>query len=258
MKAIILAAGRGRRLWPFTADCPKCLLSIGPYTILEQQLLHLERAGIAEVVLVCGFGTERIGHRLENYAGALRVKILYNPFYAISENLISLWVARSEMEGPFVLLNGDSVFHPEILHRLLRMDAASCLMIDHKNAYDDDDMKVQVRGSRIVRICKSLSPDSADAASIGIMKFSGSGVCALRTMLEEIVSEETAMNSYFLESIQHLINRDFPVVHCAVDGLPWADVDTPEDLRRVRQAPSLFQRDGALLQPLYRAAKGNV
>jgi choline kinase len=260
MKALILAAGQGRRLWPFTTDCPKCLLSIGSRTILEQQLHYLEWAGIDEAVLVCGFGAKCIDRQLESYAGALHIKTLYNPFYAISDNLISLWVARSEMEGPLMLLNGDGVFHPKIFQRLLRSDTTSCLMVDRKQTYDSDDMKVHLCDGRIVRIGKSLPPETVDAASIGLMKFSAAAVESLRDTLEEIISDGTAMNSYFLDGIQRLVDRGFAVDTCAVDGLPWADVDTPEDLHHVRQHALNFQLDAPLAQdsPLYRAAKGNA
>ena len=55
MKAFILAAGRGRRLWPHTADCPKCLLYVGGTTLLERQLFQLKDAGIKEIIVVGGF-----------------------------------------------------------------------------------------------------------------------------------------------------------------------------------------------------------
>ena len=117
MKAIVLAAGQGRRLWPFTANCPKCLLSIGAGSILEQQLANLEGAGIREVVLVCGFGVERVRTALAAFQGKLSVKLRYNPFYALADNLVSLWTARAEMERNFLLLNGENVFHPQILEQ---------------------------------------------------------------------------------------------------------------------------------------------
>ncbi len=260
MKALILTAGQGRRLWPFTADCPKCLLSIGSRTILEQQLYHLEWAGVDQVVLVCGFGAERIERQLENYAGALHTKTLYNPFYAISDNLISLWTARSEMEGPLLLLNGDGVFHPHIFQRLLGADAACCLMVDHKEDYDSDDMKIHLCDGRLVRIGKSLPLNSADAASIGLMKFSAAAVESLRHTLEKMVSDEAAISSYFLDGIQRLVDGGFPVDTCAVDGLAWADVDTPEDLNYVRQHPLDFQLDDASVREslLYRETKENA
>ena len=77
------------------------------------------------------------------------------------------------------------------------------------------------------------------------MRFAGRGVALLRQALEEIVQEERAMRSCFLDSIQHLIDQGHPVVGRDTGGLACADVDTPEDLRFVRQHLHLFQQDGA-------------
>ena len=260
MKALILSAGRGRRLWPFTADCPKCLLPIGRVTILERQLYNLEQVGISEVVLVCGFGADRVYKAVEASSSNLNIKLLYNPFYAISDNLISLWVARSEMDRDFVLLNGDNVFHPGIVQRLLSVEETCCLMIDRKTSYSGDDMKIQVLNDRIIRIGKSLSGVATDAASIGILRFSGECVGLIRQMLEEIVVEEKALGSYFPDSIQRLIAQGHPVTYREVDGLPWADIDTPEDLRAVRNQVHLYQADPVLRceAPIYTAAKGGA
>ena len=258
MKALILVAGQGRRLWPFTRDCPKCLLSIGGRSILEQQLSNLEKAGIRKVVLVCGFGVDSIRRVAADYTGNLHVKIVYNPFYADADNLISLWAARCEMDQDFVLLNGDNVFHPGILERLLEVDRMCCLMTDRKTFYDDDDMKVQLQNDRIRRIGKSLHADSADAESIGIMQFIEAGVGALRQILEEAVLEERALNDCFLNCIQRLIDHGFPVNYRDIGGLPWTDVDTPEDLRLVRRNLSIYQSEAELYghsHPLYEKAK---
>ena len=256
MKAIILAAGCGRRLWPFTADRPKCLLTVDGVTILERQLYNLEQVGIREVSLVCGFGIERIRSTIAAYPGRLRVKTLYNPFYAVSDNLISLWSSRSEMDGDFALLNGDNVFHPGIVRRLLAAEAPCCLMVDCQHVYDDDAMKVQFAGDHIVSISKELSPEATDAESIGIMQFRGEGVGLLRQALEEIVMEEKALKSYFLDCIQHLIDTGHRVAYRETDGLPWADVDTPADLRFVRQHLHLYQPDISFR--FYESVKGGA
>ena len=231
---------------PLTADCPKCLLPIGGNSIIERQLHNLEQCGIGEIVLVCGFGIEQIRQRVANYPGSLHIKILYNPFYAISENLISLWAVRSEMNQDFLLLNGDNVFHPGIVHKLLAAEEPYCLMIDRKISYDDDDMKLSLQGTRILKIGKLLPSGATDAASIGIMKFAGTGIAHIKRVLEEIVLQEKAVRSYFLDAIQHLINQGHPVTYREVDGLPWADVDTPADLQMVRQQAHLYQEDAVL------------
>ena len=88
-------------------------------TLLERQLYHLHAAGIGQVAVVCGFGIGRVRATIERVASPT-VKLLYNPFYAVSDNLISLWVARSEMSEDFILLNGDNIFHPRSVQTLTK------------------------------------------------------------------------------------------------------------------------------------------
>ena len=120
MNALILAAGQGRRLWPYTSECPKCLLTLGTHSILEHQLVRLSAAGIDQVTVVAGFGLDAMRHEVGRlHLDGMSVQVVYNPFFAVADNLISLWAARAEMGDDFLVLNGDNVFHPDIPHFLL-------------------------------------------------------------------------------------------------------------------------------------------
>jgi L-glutamine-phosphate cytidylyltransferase len=240
MKALILAAGQGRRLWPFTADRPKCLMELGPSTILGHQLDSLDAAGIEKTVVVCGFGAVHLCRHTASHPAAARIKTLYNPFHNIADNLISLWAARSEMDGAFILLNGDNVFHPDVLKLLDGIDDACCLLTKYKSSYAADDMKLCQDGDRVLRIGKHLNPADTDAESIGIIHFSAAAAQRLQALLEETVRHEGALKRYFVSGIQALIDSDFPVTGRDIGDLFWTDVDTPEDLRRVRRSSHLF------------------
>lgn len=120
MKAIILAAGRGSRLAPYTNHIPKCLLDIGGVTILEHQLNHIRYCGITEVAVVVGFGFDKVENFLRSYDGlGIKIKTLYNPFYQTTNSLISLCIARSEMNDDILVMNGDDVFEVDVINKLL-------------------------------------------------------------------------------------------------------------------------------------------
>lgn len=233
MKALILAAGQGRRLWPFTAEHPKCLLKVGSISLLERQLFHLRESGVEQFVIICGFGIERVRAVVE--ATDIRhIKLLYNPFYAVADNLISLWSARSEINEDFLLLNGDNIFHPECARALLRHPHACSLLAKREEHYGPDAMKLRLRGEFVERIGKDLPRHRATAESLGILHFCGHGVEALRDALEEIVVEESALDSHFPAVIQHMIDSGHQVASCFTPDFPCSDVDTPADLERVR------------------------
>src|SRR4029434_5114521 len=171
MKAVVLSAGQGKRLLPLTEKNPKCLLPVrGDEPILGWQLAALARAGIERAVVVIGFGAERVeAWMAANPVPGLACETLINPFYRSSDNLISCWLARGAMSEDFLLLNGDTIFEDAVLARMLEASARIALAIDHKTAYDDDDMKVSLDASgRLLAIDKWLARPTVGGESIGL------------------------------------------------------------------------------------------
>ena len=227
---------------PQTQSCPKCLLPIGESTILKHQILNLSNLGFEEAVLVCGFGVDRIRRAAAEFTGAMNIEIVVNEQFAVGDNLISLWAARHTLNGGFVLLNGDNLFHPGILQSLTRSQDRCCLMISRKDCYDDDDMKVQTEGNRIIRIGKELEARSTDAESIGIMRFASDAVDVLRFQLEGIISGDRETDCCYLSAVQAMINTGYAVNFLDAGNLPWTDVDTFEDLSFARTHMPMFSR----------------
>jgi len=241
LKALILAAGRGHRLQPFTRATPKCLLPLETHeTILQRQVRLLTQAGVDRIVVVAGFGFGQVRASLTHDG---RVQVIYNPFHEVADNLISLWAARSHMDEDLLIVNGDNVFHPDLPRHLLQPIAPDCqLLVQHKDSYDDDDMKVKIRAGLLHRIGKDLPAGQIDAESVGLLSFRGRGVEHLHAILEESVQADRAMSSYYLDGIQRLASSGISI-HCVDTGtLPWADVDTPVDLATVRQNLDHFVR----------------
>ena len=104
MKAIILSAGQGRRLLPLTERVPKCILPVRGRPLIGRQIDTLARCGIEDVTVVVGFGADSVEARLGELYGPGRIRTLYNPFFASTDNLVSCWVARVEMQQDFLLL----------------------------------------------------------------------------------------------------------------------------------------------------------
>ena len=114
MRAVILAAGAGRRLRAVAGAAPKCLVPIGGMPLLEWQLQALEMCGAEEITVVVGYQAEAI----QAVCGA-RADFVYNPDFASTNSLYSLWLARHLLGNGCVILNSDVLFHPELLARLL-------------------------------------------------------------------------------------------------------------------------------------------
>jgi choline kinase len=237
MKAIILSAGQGRRLLPFTKEEPKCLLAVdGDRSVLELQLRALASCGITQVTIMVGFGMDRVEHFLATHPIAgLNVRTRYNPFFATTNNLVTCWLASAEMTEDCVLLNGDTLFDPEVLNLLLTSpEAPVTLVINRKPEYDDDDMKVSLKGGRKLKaVGKTLPPSTVHGESIGLMMFRGVGVLAFRDALDVTIREPEALQMWYLSVINSLCPSSL-VDTVSMEGLWWAEIDTCEDLAKVR------------------------
>jgi len=229
-RAIILSAGQGRRLSPLTDRRPKCLINLSGRTMLGWQLLRLEAAGVREAVVVTGFGANLVDAEIARLAqGPLKVRTLFNPFYALADNLASCWLARREFDQSVLLLNGDTLFETAIAERLIGAPPAEItLAIDRKPTYDSDDMKVQTDGSRLCAIGKSI--ETYDAESIGFLRFSADGAARFSHAIEEAMRRPEGLKRWYLSVIDHLAHTTDAVAVQSIEGLEWGETDFPEDV----------------------------
>lgn len=130
MHAIILVAGRGHRLAPFTASAPKCMVPVGGQPLLTSTLSALAGAGITCTTLVVGHlhGVVR-RHYGDAFAGMV-LRYAHNPDYLTTSNLVSLWLARNAMDRDVLLIEGDVLFHPTIASRLVHHPASDVAVVD--------------------------------------------------------------------------------------------------------------------------------
>jgi choline kinase len=237
VKAIILSAGQGRRLLPYTESLPKCLLAVdGDRPALEIQLRALVDCGVTEARVTVGFHAEKVEAFLEtNPVCGINVETVYNPFFDCSDNLVSAWLARPEMTGDFLLMNGDTLFEPAVLRLLLSAPMAPLtLVINSKDEYDSDDMKVSMSADgRLRAVSKTLDADVVNGESIGLMRFTGRGVDIFSATLDQRVRTRQGIKAYYLSVIDEL-TRKLPVETVSMTGLWWREMDSPEDLANVR------------------------
>jgi len=236
-KAVILSAGQGRRLLPLTKNSPKCLLPISGKPIIEWQIDALLTAGIKEIIIVTGFQTSLVEELLQQrYPDHKQIRTLFNPFFEVADNLASCWVARSVMDGNFLLLNGDTIFDVSLLKKVLESEPAPItLSIDYKKVYDADDMKVQLDNKGLVKhVNKTLPKNQIDAESIGLIYFRSNGPILFRDAVEEALRYPTELKSWYLTIIDTLAGKSLVNV-CAISGHRWCEIDYSSDLTRAQE-----------------------
>ena len=229
MRAIILAAGKGSRLNGNAEETPKCLVKLGGTTLVERQIAVLQDAGIDDIAIVVGCQAEEV-RRTCGYD----FSYVENARYAQTNSLYSLWMARALLYEGFVVLNCDVLFHPVLLDDLLGARHEDALLIAYRGAeepaFGEEEMKVRVRGGRVVDMSKEMDPQDADGENLGIVKFGARGAALLVEILERRVAagglRDWAPRAF----------RDFaqvrPLHAIGTRGYPWIEIDFPEDYRR--------------------------
>ena len=231
-KVVILSAGQGKRLSPLTDDRPKCLIDLSGRSVLHWQLPNLASVGVAEAVVVTGFNADLVAEEIAGLdLGGMAVRTLYNPFYSVTDNLATCWLARHELAGDVLLLNGDTLFEPAVAERLLAAPPALItLTIDRKAEYDDDDMKVRTDGDRLRAVGKTL--ELYDGESIGFTRFSPEGAAMFVRHVELALRRPEGLKRWYLSVIDQIARETGQVKVTSIKGLGWAEMDFPADLAR--------------------------
>lgn len=247
MKVIILSAGQGKRLFPHTIDCPKCLVPVADgCTLLDWQLRQLATAGVRDVVVVTGFRADRVDAEVQKRVGEISIRTLYNPEYAVADNLASAALAATEMDRDFIILNGDTLFTANLVAGLCAAPTAPVTMaVAPKDRFDDDDMKAVVKAGRLMAVSKVLDARSANAESIGMIRFQSEGVAQFRAALQTATKASDSARKYYLSAIDALA-KEHPVSVHEVRQEDWTEVDLPEDLERARRCVARWSQARAI------------
>lgn len=229
--AVIVAAGKGKRMRPFTYSLPKPMLEVGGAPILKRSLKTLASVGIRQVVIVTGYGRKRVE--------ALRyppLKLIYqfNPFFGETNDLMSLWFARTYLlQKDFLYLHGDLLYHSNVLRRCIDAPKTTILYDSSGSGMDREAMKVQVRNGRYVQSSKKLSSRLSSGEFVGICKFSVATGRRLMWEAERLFDESERM-AYDTRALNNIAG-DIAIHAVDVAGLPWIEIDSPSDFERAER-----------------------
>jgi choline kinase len=249
MHAIILAAGRGNRLAEFNPDGrPKCLLEFGGCSLLARQLDILFKFGIMKATLVVGYEADLIIDHVGTLVSRPEVSFVYNPAF-IKGSVLSLLAAHEVMtNGDTVLvLDADVLFHPRIMQRLIESPHQNCYLIDQDFTAGDEPVKIAIDQGKMVEFRKALPPGlefDTLGESVGFFKFNGKMAAEISRTCSGYNSEglldaphEEALRDVLLAMPSEFACED-------VSGLPWLEVDFPEDVERaIKQVLPAIKQD---------------
>jgi choline kinase len=252
MKAIIVAAGRGKRLGVETDAIPKCMVRVGGRPILHWQLDAMAAAGVDDVVIVRGY----LGDRIAPPPG-IRVRFVDNPQWAENNILTSLFFAGAEMRDPFLFSYSDIVFTHAHARAVAAAPGPIALIVDRRwrDAYEgrilhpvSEAELARVEGTgadaAVTRVGKRLVT-AADAAGefSGLARFDPAGAAMLTTVWTEALAlgldtpfgaAAALRQAYLTDGLNAVSARGVPLRPVLVDG-GWREIDTEEDLARAER-----------------------
>lgn len=240
MRAIILAAGLGRRMMPLTQRVHKTLLTIAGEPIIDRLISGLEDTGIRRITLVTGYRADELeGHVLERFSH-LDFSFVRNDAYESTNNIHSLALAFEQMEftEPIILLESDLIYEPAVLRRLIASGYDNVAVVDRFRLGLDGTVVALSESNVITHVIPgSLQGPNFDFSdkykTLNIYKFSAEFCRTTFSRLLQYYSRIIDNNCYYELILGVLIYMQQAQIHAeALDGELWAEVDDPNDLRK--------------------------
>jgi len=242
MKAVILAAGMGKRLGELTKDIPKALIGVGSRPLLNHTLDNIIKVGIKDVVIITGHMASKLKKLVSSLPNLnLDITYIHNEKYEVTNNIYSVFLAKEKLENHnFILINSDVLFHPNILKNLINSEKrGAVLLIDFEAKLGEEEMKVRVSDGRIIEISKKISPKNADGEYIGIAKIDKEVSQDFFSAVEETLKID-GDKVFYEAAFQRMIDKGGIVSAESTKGLPWIEVDTPDDLEKAEEVAKII------------------
>ena len=222
MKAIIMAAGVGKRLYALNINKPKCLINIGSTTLIHRSVNLLLSKGISDITVIVGFKGHLIRNELNN-----DVAYFENPDFHSTNSIKSLWYAKDLLEDNVLLLNGDLYYEHVILDYAINQTNPVVMLAD-STRIDNADYRFSFIGDQIDRFGKHLTNQETDGEYVGIVRIDQCFIKTFKQTLEEMITAGKS-NIWWEDVLYSFISKQVPIHFFDVAGTFWSEVDTLQD-----------------------------
>ena len=243
--ALLLAAGTGSRLAPLTDKTPKCLVPVNEISILERLVDALRLHNFKRLVIVVGHQADSIRNFLGTRAGGMEITYITSPVYKTTNNIYSLWLARKEIDEPFLLIESDLVFNPEMLKDMLQPDRIAVSKLQPWM----NGTTVTINSHQTVKAFQKdvQKLDDKHYKTVNIYSLSTQTWQQVRKRLDHHISKNM-VNGYYETVFADMVTEDcLSFAPVFFDADRWYEIDTIADLRAAAQICSLYHQPSALI-----------
>lgn len=225
--AVILAAGRGTRLQPYTFDIPKGFMPVGKERLIERSVRILKENGIKNIII----GTGHLHEHYEKFAKENGLTTFISPDFATTGSFHTLVFGSDLIKGDFLLLESDLLYHSDAIKGLFDAqsnDVVLCSGFTQSN----DEVYVEIEDGNLKSLSKKRETlNSVDAELVGIWKISFKLLEKLKAHHKE--ADDATKKDYEVAIAQ--ISCDHPVPVLKLDDLAWCEIDNQEHLERAKR-----------------------
>ncbi len=225
--AVILAAGMGTRLTDVIEDKPKGLLKIGDREIIKESLDRILKGGIKNIIMVTGYQKKKYTQSLNGKYPD--IKYVYNPDYATTGNMHSLFLARELIETDFLLLESDLLYEDRCITTLLETGKQDAILLSGETNSGDE---VYVYGKsdliKLITKKKETSPP-LQGELVGISKIS---LSLYEKMCDYYHLEIPFPSDFHYEDCLSSLSGEYDICYHKVKDIIWTEIDDPSHYER--------------------------
>lgn len=232
MKAVLLLAGKGRRIMSNRTEKHKSLIMLDEHPLLYYLLEKIVKVGIRDVVIVIGYNGQEVLKAIESWNFQLNYEICWNNEYETTNNLYSLYQAKENLQNEdFVTINGDMVFDTRILEGILHCSGSSIAIDDRTHKEPIDSPGIIVKEEKIIDLGRHIPFENNYGYAIGVYKFS-------KDITKDFFDEaklflEKDINSGFHDPLVPLFSK-YNIKPYSTALYLWTDIDCIEDVEKAK------------------------
>ncbi len=239
MQAIMLAAGVGARLSNNDETyLPKCLLPFDGQSLLARHIEILKSNDITKLTLVTGYQEAEVKAELISIGADDYVETVTNPQFR-DGSIVSLYCASSAMRSgdEILFMDADVLYHPDLIQRLTTSTAGNCLIYDTEFEPGDEPVKLCLKNNRIVEFSKKANIEFDSIGEWpGFVKWSPEAAWHIADFIDQKVNAGSVSLPYEEAFRDYLLSSAGAKSDCQdITGLPWIEIDFPEDLDRAHE-----------------------